>query len=256
MSGDCTGPATGAAEGGSAATRVWLLVIASALTLVCAVVAGVAASAAGAELTRGPSAAELANASRAEMARRWQTWPLGRIFPEVLAYSAEQGGREQATRVGISSETRCEAAVDAALRPALHAAGCRAILRATYLDALQGVVVTIGVGAFPDETAALRAKAAFPASERPSPGLRALAFPGTVTDRFTADGRQVGSVRQAGPYLVLTTVGQVDGRPAHAVGEQRPTMFAFAVDMADAILAELVTPRLPDCTADPREWLC
>src|SRR5690606_10209139 len=163
LSGDCTGPATGAAEGGSAATRVWLLVIASALTLVCAVVAGVAASAAGAELTRGPSAAELANASRAEMARRWQTWPLGRIFPEVLAYSAEQGGREQATRVGISSETRCEAAVDAALRPALHAAGCRAILRATYLDVLQGVVVTIGVGAFPDETAALRAKAAFPA---------------------------------------------------------------------------------------------
>ncbi|NUP69494.1 MAG: hypothetical protein HOW71_45845, partial [Nonomuraea sp.] len=44
--------------------RPWpTLVVASALTLVCAVAAGVAGSAAGTELTRGPSAAELRAAS-------------------------------------------------------------------------------------------------------------------------------------------------------------------------------------------------
>lgn len=259
MSGEVTTPSRGpdADPEGGPTVRTWpVLVVASALALVLAVVAGVAASAAGAELTRGPNALELERAAREEVARRWHTWPVGRVFPETLPYSAEHGGRENARRVGISPETRCDTAVDAALRPALRAAGCRAILRATYLDALQGVLVTVGVGAFPDEAGASRARAAFPKGDRPSPGLRALRFPGTVADRFTAGGRQAGSVRQAGPYLVLTTVGQVDGRPASAVGGQRPAMFAFASDMAEEILAALVSPRLPDCSSENREWQC
>ncbi|GAA5083420.1 hypothetical protein HNP84_003616 [Thermocatellispora tengchongensis] len=236
--------------------RAWpALVIAAALTLTCAAVAGIAASEAVAELTRGPSAAELERAAREEVARRWQTWPTGRIFPETLTYSAEQGGEERARRVGIGRDSRCDGAVDAALRPAMRAAGCRGILRATYLDALQGVVVTLGVAAFPDESSALRAKAAFPKGERPSPGLRALAFPGTVTDRFTSAGRQAGTVRQAGPYVVLTTAGQVDGRPARAVGEQRPAVFAFAGEMAEQVAGELATPVVPDCTSTT-EWQC
>ncbi|MCG5216640.1 hypothetical protein [Streptosporangium sp. KLBMP 9127] len=242
-------------EGAGRRVHAWpVLIVASALTLVCALVAGVSASAAGAELTRGPSADEIDRATGQEMARRWQTWPAGRIFPETLAYAAEQGGEEKARRVGISADPRCGVAVDAKLRDDLRAAQCRAILRATYLDALQGVVVTVGVAAFPDERRALAAKAAFPKGERPSPGLRALAFPGTVTDRFTAEGRQIGSVRQAGPYLVVTTAGQVDGRPARAVGVQRPAMFAFVTDMQEKILADMTTPAEPDCAG--AEWQC
>ena len=53
--------------------------------------------------------------------------------------------------MGISPETRCDDAVDAKLHKALRQAGCRGILRATYLDALQGVVLTVGVAAFADE---------------------------------------------------------------------------------------------------------
>jgi hypothetical protein len=86
------------------------------------------------------------------------------------------------------------------------------------------------------------------------PGLRPLAFHGTVSHRFTAAGRQAGSVRQAGPYLVLTTAGQVDGRPAVAVGEQRPTVFAFATELSERVLAELSAPVMPDCSA--KEWQC
>ncbi|SDG92751.1 hypothetical protein SAMN05421505_109144 [Sinosporangium album] len=235
---------------------VWpALVVASALTLICAVIAGVAASAAGAELTRGPTTEELRRASAEEVARRWRLWPAGRIFPETLAYTAEQGGEEQADRVGISTDTRCETAVDQALRKPLVRAGCRAVLRATYLDALQGVVVTMGVAVFPDEATALKAKAAVPQTGKASPGLRALAFSGTVSERFTSRVRQAASVRQAGPYVVLTTAGQADGRPAQAVGEQRPGMFAFAPDMAERLLAVLSRPRMPDCAA-VEEWRC
>lgn len=236
-------------------TRPWqALVVASALALVCAVVAGVAASAAGAELTRGPSATEIRQASAEEVARRWALWPAGRIFPQTLEYTGEQGGKEKAARVGISARTDCSAAVDAALREAVRGAGCRAILRATYLDALQGIVVTVGVAAFPDSSSALVMAQALPRGGKPAPGLRALAFPGTVTDRFTAASRQVAAAAQAGPYIVVTTAGQVDGRPARALGRQRPTMFTFTGDLADQIAAALTAHALPDCAA--KEWRC
>ncbi|WP_245655848.1 hypothetical protein [Microtetraspora fusca] len=236
-------------------TRTWpALMVASALTVICAVIAGVAASAAAGELTRGPSAGELRQASAAEIARRWELWPAGRVFPATLGYTGEQGGREKARRVGISSRTDCAASVDAPLRAPVRAAGCRAILRATYIDALQGIVVTVGVAAFPDSVSASAAEAAFPKAGKPTPGLRALSFPGTVTDRFNAASRQESTARQAGPYVVLTTVGQVDGRPARWVGKQRPTIFTFAGDLAGQIAAALTAPAAPDCEA--KEWRC
>ncbi|MFC6081437.1 hypothetical protein [Sphaerisporangium aureirubrum] len=213
-----------------------------------------AAGSAGGELTRGPTPAELRQASAVELARRWQSWPAGKIFPERLPYVAEQGGKEYARRVGVSTRTDCSAAVDAALRPAFRTAGCRAVLRATYLDALQGVVVTIGVAAFPDTASASGAREAFPRAGAPSPGLRALAFPRTVADRFTAAARQSASLGQAGPYLVLTTAGQVDGRPARSVGHQRASIFTFTADLRERVLTTMATPAHPDCAG--KDWQC
>ncbi|GAA2210023.1 hypothetical protein GCM10009850_054820 [Nonomuraea monospora] len=235
--------------------RPWpTLVVASALTLICAVAAGVAGSAAGAELTRGPTAAELRAAAEREVAGRWRTWPTGRIFPATLPYSAEQGGRERASRIGISPRTSCGDSVDPKAVKALRVAGCKGVLRATYVDALRGVLVTVGVVALRDEPGAARARSAFSDTGKPSPGLRPLAFHGTLSDRFTAGVRQAGSVRQAGPYLVLTTAGQVDGRPADAAGEPRPAIFAFATELAERVLTDLSTPAMPDC--DSQEWRC
>ncbi|MFD2348999.1 hypothetical protein ACFSTC_05720 [Nonomuraea ferruginea] len=173
--------------------RLWpILVVASALTSVCAVAAGVAASSVSSELTRGPTAAELRAASQREVAERWRTWDAGRIFPATLSYSAEQGGKERARRLGISPTTGCAGAVDAVAVPALTESGCRAVLRATYIDALRGVLVTIGVVALPDAARAARAKSAFPAGGEPVPGLLPLAFRGTVADRFAPSGAPAG----------------------------------------------------------------
>ncbi|MFC4058264.1 hypothetical protein ACFOWE_08165 [Planomonospora corallina] len=235
--------------------RVWpALVAASALALTCAAVAGVAASAAGAELTRGPDAAELERAAAEEVARRWRAWPTGRIFPETVPYSAEQGGTERARRVGISPETSCDRAVDARLREPLARSGCRGILRATYLDALQGVVLTVGVAAFPDPASAASAETALPRGGRPSPGLRALAFPDTVAERFTPAVRQASVARAGGPYLVMVTAGRADGRPAKSAGQPRPTLYAFTGDIADRILTTVSAPARPDCSMP--EWRC
>lgn len=228
--------------------RPWpTLVAASALTLCCAAVAGVAGSGARTELTRGPRAAELDAAAAREVAERWRVWPAGRVFPAVLPYTAEQGGRERAGRIGISPRTACGGAVDPQVLAVLRREGCRGVLRATYVDALRGVLVTIGVVVLRDELGAVRAKAAFPGG--PVPGLRPLAFSGTLADRFTPEVRQAGSVSQAGPYLVVMTAGQVDGRPASAAGEPRPAFFSFAAELAETVLTRLsgCAVREPRC---------
>ncbi|HEX4817718.1 MAG TPA: hypothetical protein VFV66_33680 [Nonomuraea sp.] len=236
------------------AARPWpTLVVASALTLICAVAAGVAGSAAGTELTRGPTAAELRAAAQREVAERWRTWPAGRIFPATLPYSAEQGGQERASRVGISPQTSCSA-VDAEAAAVLRASGCRGLLRATYIDALRGVLVTVGVAVLPDEPRAARARSAFAEGGKAVPGLRPLAFRDTVADRFGPDVRQAGAVRQAGSYVVLSTAGEVDGRPGAAVGEPRPALFSFAGELSEHVLTGLSRPAMPDCAAE--EWRC
>ncbi|NEA22964.1 hypothetical protein G3I70_10740, partial [Actinomadura bangladeshensis] len=80
-------------------------------------------------------------------------------------------------------------AADEALVRSLTSRGCRAALRATYLDQAQGLAVTVGVVVFPDERSAREAVAWFPDRET-GPGLRALPFPGSVAARFGDAARQ------------------------------------------------------------------
>lgn len=199
-------------------------------------------------LRRGPTAAELRRAADAEVARRWASWPAGRIFPGRLAYSVV-GTSEYAARVGIGDGTDCLGAVDATLGPVLVREGCRAVLRATYLDQLQGVVVTVGVAAFPSEQVAYRARLALPAGR-----LRALPIAWTPADRFTDAARQFASVERAGPYLLLTTAGQTDGRPAAAVPVPRSGVFDAAPQLGHEIGQTLAQRALPNCRS--RAWQC
>ena len=199
-------------------------------------------------LHREPTAAELRRAADAEVARRWTSWPAGRIFPERLPYTVVEES-EQAARVGIGGGTDCAAAVDATLWPVLARNGCRAVLRATYLDQLQGVVMTVGVAVFPNEMAAYRARLALPAGR-----LRALPIAGTPTDRFTDAARQFGSVERAGPYLVLTTAGQTDGRAATSVPVVRSGVFDAVPQLGHVVGQTLAQRALPNCRS--REWQC
>ncbi|MFC6934319.1 hypothetical protein ACFQHO_30880 [Actinomadura yumaensis] len=102
-----------------------------------------------AELARDPTPGERASAAAREVARRYETWPAGRVFPAGVRYTVDQGSSETARRVGIGTDTRCETAVDASLARSLTARGCRAVLRATYLDQPQGLAVTVGVVVLP-----------------------------------------------------------------------------------------------------------
>jgi hypothetical protein len=246
-----------------------------------------AGSSAHAELTRPPTAAERSAAAASEVAGRWRSWPAGRIFPAVLRYTTALQTRETARRVGISAGAGCTAAVAAAAGRQALRDGCRAALRATYADQLQGVLYTIGVFAFtgPREAGAfIRALAgdadrgqagpcAFGSDPRavrclhdygdfsvlatgrfPWYGLRAFAVPGTAGASFTEAARQVMTGRQQGPYVVLAVAGYADGRPAAASRQPRYAIFRPARQLAAEVLGPLSAPG--DVTCAQPEWLC
>jgi hypothetical protein len=209
------------------------------------------------EFHRRPTAGELYRAATDEVRDRWRTWPAERIFPMSVPYTSEQGGIEQAQRVGIAPGTGCTDGIDPASAAVLKRSGCRALLRATYIDQLQGIVLTVGVAAVTDDRAARAAKdALLPADPtRPGATLHALAFPQTIASRFTDAARQYAAAGQAGPYVVLTVAGQTDGRPGAAVRKKHTSAFLLAPEIGGNIAEALALRAQPDCS-QKRQWKC
>jgi hypothetical protein len=159
--------------------------------------------------------------------------------------------------VGIAPGKGCTTGIDPAPAAVLVKNGCSALLRATYVDQLQGIVFTVGVAALTDEHAATLAKDALVPADPTDPGafLQALAFPRTVTARFTDTARQYASTGQTGPYVVLTVAGQIDGRPAGAIRKKHTGAFLLAPEVGGNIVGALALPALPDCS-QKRQWKC
>jgi hypothetical protein len=222
--------------------------------VVCLAVAVLAGRAAVAGQTRPPTPAERAAAAAAAVAARWRSWPAGRIFPAALGYRTTLRGQETARRVGISPDSHCAGALDAALAGPAREEGCRAALRASYVDGLDGVVYTTGVLAFPGRAQAAAFTRRLPSSRPPAAALRALAFPGTASARFTGTARQIATARQDGPYVLLTVAGYADGRPAAATGEYDAVAFSAAGQLSREILARLNQAAVVNCAQ--RQWSC
>ena len=228
-----------------------LMTVAGGCCLAVAVLAGRAAIAG---LTRPPTPAERAAAAAAAVAQRWRSWPARRIFPADLRYITTLHGPGTAHRVGISPDYQCAAALDAVLARPAHRDGCRAGIRASYVDELDGVVYTTGVLAFPDRARAAAFTRRLPSARPPVAALRALALPGTASARFTGAARQTATARQDGPFVVLTVAGYADGRPAAATGEFDASAFSAAGQLAHEILAPLNRPAVVNCAR--RQWSC
>ncbi len=212
------------------------LAVTAALGLVIAIVAGAALHARlSVRTVPRPRPAPASDT----VARRWQTWPAGRIFPARLAYTTDLLVPQTASRIGISPADSCAAALAPRLRAAAARLHCQAGLRASYADQQQGVAYTLGVLAFPGPEQARSFLAGLPAGGRAT-SLQALAFRATASGRFTDAARQFGRARQAGPFVVIAVAGYADGRPATAAAPQYPA-FAPASQLVTGILRPLAT---------------
>jgi hypothetical protein len=204
--------------------------------------------------TRAPTPAERAAAAATAEADRWRTWTAGQIFPAALSYSTSLLTTESASRVAISTQTACASAVDPALAALATRQHCRAGLRASYLDQLQGIVYTIGVLAFPSAHRAAAFSAGVAVGASRVLALQALALPGTASSLFSSAARQAATARQAGPFVILTVAGYADGQPAGSGQEARADIFAPAAQLAADIAGPLTAPIQVNCS-NP-QWSC
>ncbi len=271
--GAAAAPVSAAAHGPDAGRPRWRLgfiVVALVLGL-----CGLAASAAGVVtqlLPRRFTATQQRQIMAWEMARRWRTVPAEKIFPAAVTYQLSGFALNAASqlaltahRLGIARQDSCAAATDPTTAQVLGRLGCEAVLRATYADSTSSLVVTVGVAVLPDSTTASQAARELSAdtsdrdggpSQALRPGLRPVAFPGTLAARFGTRQRQLSwDDVSAGPYLVLSTVGYADGRPRVRVSSDAyadQEMSSLANGIADAVGAPLgARPAVPRCPGAP-----
>ena len=227
--------------------------------------AGLAASVAGVSaqlLPRRFTAEQQQQIIAWEMARRWRTLTAGKIFPASVTYQLPAGALGagsplllQAYRVGISRPANCTAASDAAAARVLSAGRCTALLRATYADETDSMLVTVGVAVMPGDNAAQSAASQLAGGQGPQPGVRAAPFPRTVARAFGDRQRQLSWAVSSGPYLIMSTAGYADGRPRVQISSDPyadTEMTSFATGVADAVRTPLgAEPPSPQCPGAP-----
>jgi len=237
------------------------------ITLVALVVgtAGLAASAAGVSaqlLPRKFTAQQQQQIIGWEMARRWRAMPAGEIFPASITYQlpADALGSSSslpllAYRVGISRQTNCRAGSDPATARVLIADRCTAVLRATYADETDSMLVTVGVAVMPGDNAARAAASKLSDGQGPEPGVRAVPFPATLARAFGDRERQLSWAVSSGPYLIMSTAGYADSRPQVQMSSDPyadQEMTSFATGVAEAVSAPLgAAPPPPRCPGAP-----
>jgi len=187
---------------------------------------------------------------RDDLARRWHSWPVAMVFPEELEYMGLGRTQQFARRIGIAPEAPCGATVDVPVVTVLREAGCRTMLRATYVDQTATFAITVGVAVLRDEEAKTEAAARLPVDDRV--GVRPVAFPGTVTDMFGAAQRQRTGWVGAGPYIVFAAVGYTDGRTRSSVPQEElinSELWPVGQSLAGRIARFLgEPPDVPRCT--------
>ena len=209
-----------------------------------------------------------------EVMRRWQTMPVGQIFPASVSYQLSAQVLQDAApldlgalRVSIApQESDCAKAVtSAAVGAVLRRNGCEAVLRATYVDATRSYVMTVGVAVLPTEAAAASAAGSLSPARlaavrdavgvgRLSAGVRVVRFRGAAA-RLYDYNRQISASFTAGPYVVMYAVGYSDSRPrvpviqdAYSDDEMSSMARGVARSVANTLAA---SPTPPHCPGTP-----
>lgn len=227
--------------------------------------AGLAASAAGVSaqlLPRKFTAAQQQEIMAWETAGRWRTMPVGQIFPAAIpyqlpGYAVDAGTQLSLTAhlVGIARQASCQAASDPAAAVVLSADRCAAVIRATYADQTDSMLVTVGVAVMPGSTAARVVAGRLSAGGQLHPGVRTVPFRDTLAQAFGDQQRQLSWAISAGPYVIMSAAGYADGRPREQVSSDpyaSQEMTSFATGIASAVGGRLAAPpQAPRCPGAP-----
>jgi hypothetical protein len=208
-----------------------------------------------------------------EIASRWQTMPAGQIFPASVGYQLSAQVLQDslplsldALRVGIAPQSGCTTgAITAAAAAVLRREGCKAVLRATYVDATRSYVATVGVAVLPSDAAAAAADAGLippriatahhaNSASQPEVGVQVIRYHGTAGGLYDYS-RQLAASFAEGPYLIMYTVGYADSRPRVPVSRDlyaQAEMTGLAQGVAQSVASRLAAPPAPPhCPGSP-----
>jgi hypothetical protein len=206
-----------------------------------------------------------------EISSRWQQLSAGQIFPASIPYELSAETLQDATslnlnalRIGIASPSRCGTGVTSAAAAVLRREGCKAILRATYVDATRSYVMTVGVAVLPSDAAAAKASRSLSqprltaadgaAASRQPAGIEVVRYRGTAGAMYDYS-RQITESFAKGPYLFMYAAGYADSRPRVSVASDRYSyeeMTSLADGVTESVEATLAAePAGPHCPGTP-----
>ncbi|MFE2065618.1 hypothetical protein ACFXDH_25045 [Streptomyces sp. NPDC059467] len=150
----------------------------------------------------------------------WHNVPVDELFPPtVQGTGAGPGGADRTwTRIAVAPATGCADAFDPLLRKVLAPVGCQRLIRATYTDATQSYVTTVGLLFTKADPAGMAALAKRFQTEHLDRRTDLLPLPyaakGTAAERFGAHQRAswTVSVLADAPVVSYAVSGWADGR--------------------------------------------
>jgi hypothetical protein len=150
----------------------------------------------------------------------WHSVPVDQLFPPtVQGQGAGPGGADRTwTRIAVAPDSGCADAFDPLLRKALAPVGCRRLLRATYTDATQSYVTTVGLLFAKGDAAAMSALGRRFADEGLADRTDLMPRPYAAQDTPAAGfgpGQRASwtvSVLTDAPVVVYAVSGWADGR--------------------------------------------
>jgi hypothetical protein len=203
-----------------AALRVRTVTAAACLVLGLGLIGGAVT---GSWLTGDPGAAD-ASGGFAAARGLWHGEPVDDLFPPTVeGNGAGPGGADRTwTRIAVAPDSGCAGAFDPLLGKLLAPVGCERLLRATYTDATQSYVTTVGLLFTKADSATMTALAARFKDEgldsRTDLMPRPYAARGTGAEGF-GDRQRASwtiSVLSDAPVVVYAVSGWADGRTVDA----------------------------------------
>ncbi|MFE4667640.1 hypothetical protein ACFRI7_21700 [Streptomyces sp. NPDC056716] len=167
----------------------------------------------------------------------WHSLPVDQLFPpDVDGQGAGPGGADRTwTRIAVAPDSGCSDAFDPLLRQALAPVGCERLLRATYTDATQSFVTTVGLLFTGADATAMRALAQRFDDEGLADRTDLMPRPYAAEDTPAAgfgDAQRASwtvHVLTDAPVVVYSVSGWADGREAAA---PQPAAEAVKADAA------------------------
>ncbi|MFD4768020.1 hypothetical protein [Streptomyces niveus] len=174
----------------------------------------------GSWLTGDSSADPASKAGYAPLRTLWHSTPVDAFFPPSLTGDgAGPGGADRTwNRVAVAPDSGCAGALDPLLLKTLRTVGCERVLRATYTDATNTSVITVGMVFTAAEPAAMKALAVRftdeKLTERTDLMPRTYPVKGTIAADFGSAQRASWTVKvlDQAPVVIYAVSGFADGR--------------------------------------------